>query len=520
MPALFASEADRDFARSVARLNATNPFLPERIAAEREALGEAFQAAGAEWNKLPPQAKAHAHHEALVERCAAVMVALRRNLAGQPAGQGAAGRMQKRAWREEAELYAELAGFWLYQTHASRFDVLVRAELGGEGSGAKPDFFGTFRADAERWLALPGVELLEREPVPHLFAVAFQIRRAFHHVFRGLVGGSAPMARLRAAIWQSIFTRDLRRYRRGLHGRMGDFATLVTGPSGTGKELVARAVGLSRYRAYDARRQRFEDEEAERFFPLNLSALSPTLIESELFGHRRGAFTGAVSDRAGWMEVCPASGAVFLDEIGEVDGSIQVKLLRVLQARTFQRLGETEARPFRGKIIAATNRDLATEMRAGRFREDFYYRLCSDLVETPSLRAQLDDAPGELAVLVGHVAGRLVGAEEGELFAREALEWIEARLGRDYPWPGNFRELEQCVRNLLVRGEYRPAAARGAPVEGEGGWDARLAPGRLTAEELLRLYTRHVHGLEGGNIEATARRLDLDRRTVRARLGP
>jgi transcriptional regulator with GAF, ATPase, and Fis domain len=102
------------------------------------------------------------------------------------------------------------------------------------------------------------------------------------------------------------------------------------------------------------------------------------LIESELFGHRRGAFTGALADRAGWMEVCPPAGAVFLDEIGEVDSSIQVKLLRVLQSRAFQPLGGTDTRRFEGKIIAATNRDLPVEIRAGRFREDFYYRLCSD----------------------------------------------------------------------------------------------------------------------------------------------
>src|SRR4030095_10303350 len=116
------------------------------------------------------------------------------------------------------------------------------------------------------------------------------------------------------------------------------------------------------------------------FYALNPSALSPTLIESELFGHRRGAFTGAVQDRAGWLEVCPATGTVFLDEIGELDPAIQVKLLRVLQSRTFQRLGDTRDRPFLRKLIAATNRDLGREMAAGEFRKDFYYRLCSDFV--------------------------------------------------------------------------------------------------------------------------------------------
>jgi len=120
-----------------------------------------------------------------------------------------------------------------------------------------------------------------------------------------------PAARLRASIWQSIFTHDMRRYRRTLYARMGEFATLITGPSGTGKELVARAIAQSRYVPFDADRMAFPGEEAAAFFPINISALSPTLVESELFGHRRGAFTGAVADRKGWLETCPSSAPCF-----------------------------------------------------------------------------------------------------------------------------------------------------------------------------------------------------------------
>jgi transcriptional regulator with GAF, ATPase, and Fis domain len=378
------------------------------------------------------------------------------------------------------------------------------------------DFYPVFRADTEARFALPGLrEALGPQDAPHLFASAFQIRRAFHNIFRSLVGGSLPMARLRAAIWQSIFSHDLVRYRRVLHARMGDFATLITGPSGTGKELVARAIALSRYIPYEPKRGGFAGDFTTGFFPLNLAALSPTLIESELFGHRRGAFTGALADRAGWMEVCPPAGAVFLDEVGEIDTGIQVKLLRVLQSRTFQPLGGTESRRFEGKIIAATNRDLRAEIRAGRFREDFYYRLCSDQLATPSLREQLDAAPDDLGTLVTHIAGRLLGEDEAGEFAASALAWIEKNLGARYAWPGNFRELEQCMRNLLLRGEYRPTGplVRGAAED----WNTLIESGALTAEELLRRYTRLVFA-QARTIEETARRLDLDRRTVKARL--
>lgn len=496
---------DRAFAAAVRRINACNPFLPERIAAERAALGGEFVERGADWNTRPPAARPSPNHDALTRRCGEAMVRVR---AHWPADGVVA--------REDAANYEALVGYWLYQAYATRFDAFILAALDGRG-GERVDFYSAFKADAEAAFTLPGLaEHIGRQEVPHLFASAFQIRRAFHSIFRSLVGGSAPMARLRAAIWQSIFTHDLVRYRRGLHARMADFATLITGPSGTGKELVARAIAMSRYVPYDPRRGGFIGDFSAGFFPLNLAALSPTLIESELFGHRRGAFTGALSDRAGWMEVCPPSGAVFLDEIGEVGTDIQVKLLRVLQSRAFQPLGSTESRRFAGKIIAATNRDLTAEIRAGRFREDFYYRLCSDQLATPALREQLDAAPDELETLVRHVAGRLLDAEETEGFTRETLQWIEANLGRRYAWPGNFRELEQCVRNLILRGDYRPAGSLLREVPDD--WNRLIESGSLTAEELMRRYTRLIYA-QTGTIEETARRLDLDRRTVKARLG-
>ena len=146
------------------------------------------------------------------------------------------------------------------------------------------------------------------EPVDpaHLFALGFQARRAFHHIFRQIFGASLPAARLRARVWRSVFTHNVRRYRTVLYDRMDDIPTLITGESGTGKELVARAIALSRYVPFDARTHAFAADPGAGFWAVNLSALSPTLIESELFGHRRGAFTGAVLDRPGWL-VRPAA---------------------------------------------------------------------------------------------------------------------------------------------------------------------------------------------------------------------
>jgi transcriptional regulator with GAF, ATPase, and Fis domain len=299
---------------------------------------------------------------------------------------------------------------------------------------------------------------------------------------------------------------------------MGDVTTLVCGPSGTGKELVARAIGFSRYIPFDPKAGAFADDFAGSFHPLNLSALSPTLIESELFGHRKGSFTGAVADRAGWLEVCRPHGTIFLDEIGDVDPAIQVKLLRVLQTRAFQRIGETAPRAFRGKIVAATNRDLAREMRAGRFREDLYYRLCADLLVTPSLREQLEASPGELRPILRFIARRLVGTgTEAETVAAEAEVWIEKHLGRDYPWPGNVRELEQCVSNVLIRKAYIPT--RPPTVDPRDALARDAAAGTLTADELLRRYCTLVYA-QAGSWQEAARRLDLDHRTVKDKVDP
>jgi transcriptional regulator with GAF, ATPase, and Fis domain len=245
---------------------------------------------------------------------------------------------------------------------------------------------------------------------------------------------------------------------------------------------------------------------------VNLSALSANLIESELFGHRRGAFTGAVADHAGWLETCTDCGTVFLDEIAELDPPLQVKLLRVLQSRRFQRVGETREREFTGKIIAATNRDLVEERSAGRFRSDLYYRLCADVIRTPTLREQLADSPEDLAHLVELLCTRIVGEAETATLRREVLSWIEKALGASYTWPGNVRELEQCVRNVLVRGEYHPE-----PVRSSGDLGSELERGELSAEDLLRRYCTLVYA-RTGSYEEAARRLGLDRRTVKAKV--
>ena len=277
--------------------------------------------------------------------------------------------------------------------------------------------------------------------------------------------------------------------------------------------------GCSRHRflalrSFDDRRLAFPGEETATFFPINISALSPTLVESELFGHRRGSFTGAIADRKGWLETCPASGSVFLDELGDLDPTIQVKLLRVIETRTFHPVGDTASRQFQGKLIAATNRDLAADIQKGRFREDLYYRLCSDQITTPSLAEQIGGAPHLLQELVVYMARRIAGAESDEL-AREVIAWIAQNLEPGYAWPGNYRELEQCIKNVLIRRDYRPSRSKAEDPLDQFTIDLRA--GHLTAEQLVSGYCTLVYR-QTGSYEETARRLGIDRRTVKSKV--
>ena len=501
---LFETAEDRHHAEAIARLVYCNPFLPERMECERQALGAEFVESELAWHFGSDPSGARPNLAALQRRVEAVAARTRARLVD-----GAAASLQ------ELRAYEDLVMYLLYYRNKPVFEQLILAEPRKVTPRELAEAYERFVADVGHFLGMPGVTFPDDYEAPVLFACFFQIRRAFAQIFNHIVGGSMPAARLRAAAWQSIFTHDMRRYRRVMYDRMGDITTLITGPSGTGKELVARAIGHSRYIPFDPRKKEFTEDFAGSFHPLNLSAMSPTLIESELFGHRRGAFTGALEDRAGWMEVCPPLGTVFLDEIGELDPAIQVKLLRVLQTRTFQRLGDTATRTFRGKIIAATNRDLGQEMADGGFRKDFYYRLCSDIIQTPTLREQVAGSPRELRNLILFIAERVAGAEEAEAVAAEVYDWIREHLDDDYAWPGNFRELEQCVRNVLIRMDYRPPRANASRPAEQLAED--LQAGRMTAEELLRRYCALVYG-QTRNYEETARRLGLDRRTVKSKV--
>ncbi|MBI4083900.1 MAG: sigma-54-dependent Fis family transcriptional regulator [Candidatus Lambdaproteobacteria bacterium] len=500
----FLNPRDREFMTSLSRFSYCNPFLLERVEHQRELLGRDFREPERHWTvDGPHRDPTRANRRKITERVESLLPKLRERLT-----KGVV------PTDSEALLYQDAVFFLLYYRFDDRLTAAVVKAVDGQEGNTRFEYYSEFQREWDRFLLVRGARSLTEHQPAHLFACFFQICRAFRHVFYYIVGSSEPAARLRASVWESIFTHDMRRYRDVLYRRMGDMTTLVTGPTGTGKELVARAIGLSRFIAFDTKTMTFSDDFAGTFHALNLSALPSTLVESELFGHRRGAFTGALQDRQGWLEICGAGGTVFLDEIGDLDPSVQVKLLRVLQTRTFQRLGETKERRFEGKIIAATNRDVGRAMRGGQLREDFYYRLCSDVVNTPSLAERLRESPDELRELLTYILRRTVGDGAEDLVAN-VESWIVNRLGPGYDWPGNIRELEQCVRSVLIHREYRPPRAPALPALEE--FRNGIHDGTLTADELMRRYCTLMY-FRTGSYEEAARRLGMDRRTVKSRI--
>jgi DNA-binding NtrC family response regulator len=283
------------------------------------------------------------------------------------------------------------------------------------------------------------------------------------------------------------------------------------GETGTGKGAAAAAIGLSGFIPFEPKRSAFAHGFRESFVPIHLNEYPESLFESEIFGHRKGAFTGAVDNHEGVLARCKPHGTVFFDEIGEATLPVQVKLLRVLQDRVYAPVGSRERQRFSGRIVAATHRSLSELRAEGAMRDDFYYRLCSNVIEVPPLRVRIAEAPSELDELVSHLCTRITGSGGAEL-ASEVVAALQRDLGARYAFPGNVRELEQCVRRVLINGscvrDEKIASGKGSAL------GARLERGELDAESLLDLYCALLYARSSSYVEV-ARITGLDRRTVK-----
>jgi two-component system response regulator HydG len=278
-----------------------------------------------------------------------------------------------------------------------------------------------------------------------------------------------------------------------------DATVLIQGESGTGKEIVARAI------------QRQSLRKDGPFVVINCSAYPSTLLESELFGHEKGAFTGAVRQKPGRFEQADG-GTVFLDEIGEIPPEAQIKLLRIIQTHKFERLGGEKTISVNVRLIAATNKDLLEEVKAGRFREDLYYRLNVIPIHLPPLRERRNDIP-----LLAHHFLRHFAAEQDKDLSELSVETM--RLLMDYTWPGNVRELENSIEHAAVLSKgTRSIEVSHLP---SGIWaqasDQGLPPTPTMAQHERDLLKQTLE-VCGWNKKEAARRLGISRSTLYEKL--
>ncbi len=468
-----------EFFKMIAEAAFSNPFGDKRVEIDRQIVGADETV---HW---------HSTLEPLLRKLAEHIDALKKS----------GGIVIDRNGKEEVRAIGISVLFHIFHRYMERFDQLIEDQINAGDESVRAPFafqcledlieYGFKREDARRYVAM-----------------FYQIRRAYYFISTGLVGESPVMKKLRAQLWDNIFTHEIAWYESCLWDRMEDFSTLLLGETGSGKGAAAAAIGRSGFIPFNPNTQKFEESFTRAFVSINLSQYPESLIESELFGHRKGAFTGAIEKHEGIFSRCSAYGAIFLDEIGDVSIPIQIKLLQVLQERTFSPVGSHEKLRFKGRVIAATNKSIDELRRTGEFRDDFYYRLCSDIITVPPLRERIRETPKELEMLASHLLERICGSD----LKLPIIGKLKEDVGRNYAWPGNVRELEQAIRRIMITGSYTGDAA--VESQSDSSLEQAMESGNLSAKELVEKYCRDLYDVYG-NYGEVARRTGLDWRTVK-----
>lgn len=474
--------SDREFFQLVSRASFTNPFSDQRLEIDRKI---SKSRPGTTWLEVRP--------EAIKE--------VRRRIAELD---GSRTLNIDDFQASDRQLIEHVFLFNVYHQYNEQFDKLIDQQAGAGEKLLKV----VFADEAVAKLRRRG---FSAERARHYFSLFYQIRRAFYYIERGLVGRCDSMKKLRTDLWNNIFTYDILHYESMLWDKMEDFSTLLLGPTGCGKGAAAAAIGRSGFIPFDEKSQVFAESFTEMFVPINLSQYAESLLESELFGHKKGAFTGAVASHDGLFALCSRHGSIFLDEIGEVSTQIQIKLLQVLQERIFSPVGGHQRLSFHGRVIAATNRSIDQLRIDGKFRDDFYYRLCSDCIYVPGLQQRIREDAGELDDMIAVTIKRIVGHESPEM-VETVKEVIGKRLGGDYHWPGNVRELAQCVRRVIIKRDYE--GDKVCRTSGGSEFVKDIEAGTLDGQSVLAGYCSSLYK-KHGTYEEVARITKLDRRTVK-----
>jgi DNA-binding NtrC family response regulator len=510
------------FLENVAALLSTNPFVPAWVDRVQACLGDRYRPGLPVW--CSRNAEIDDNHRLIGERLAELLPKVRNRLRD---GFPATGR--------ERAIYVNAAILALYGNFAGALARIV-AE-----NAVKVPFWGQFE---KGYTALLAIEGLDAPPAADLLALFYQMYRAWYFPWKLIPGAAPATARARAQILEACVGKDVAAYyRQGLWRTMAEQPVLITGETGTGKELAARCIAGGRFIAFDVQTRRFAAAPLSGLHVVNLSEASSSLFESQLCGHVRGAFTGASEDAPGYLGLAAKGETLVLDEFGEITNDMQVKLLRPVENKVYRRVGERETRLVEARILLSTNRDLGAMVRRGKFREDLYTRVNVLRVVMPPLRRILREAPDErLYYVKGFVAEMLPQSPE----TWDALAYkIDAGIARHRAgetWRGNLRALRNHVRQALLSSGVVPDGTDRQPDTGQEpgsvatSSDRRapssrrrqesdrpeeaslLAPDALSRGLSLDDWNRYIvtstFAMCGRNKSETARRLGVDWRTV------
>jgi len=485
-----SQERSFQFLEKVSAAAIANPFSHERDSIDAEIVSQ--------WMPERPSKAADA------ELIASFARDVLSHFFSQASAQGSLSPAQKKIL-EDSALFA------VFHKYMDQFDDFIRKQNATAGVSLELPFASQVESD----LASYGF----KKQAAHYIAVFFQMRRAFFFISQFVGGASEPVRILRERLWRTLFTSDLRQFISTLFDKMESYSVLLLGETGVGKGQAAAALGRSAYIPFDLKSRKFDASFLDVFISANISEYPETLVESELFGHKKGSFTGALENHSGLFGQTHPNGVLFLDEIGELDAPLQVKLLRVLQERVFSPVGSHEKKRFSGRLIAATNALLEEKVHAGSFRADLYHRLASDVIFIPSLRDRFAGAQEEKKILLSKIVERLLGHADA-LQEERIARILKRAVPVDYNWPGNLREFEQVVRRVILHGDALDLGHLGLErresVQGniEGVAGLRWEKLQWTADELMSRYARSAYDALG-SYEKVAQKLQVDWRTVK-----
>ena len=429
---------------------------------------------------------------------------------------------------EQLEIYVGGALYCLWIETAPRVQALI------DDDAVHVPWFEAF---VTRYRALFGYKGITLPDPGHLLALFYQWRRAWYYPATLLAGRSPCAQAARHAVFRAGILGETCHYAGSLYATLHTVPVLITGETGTGKEIAAKSVARSRYIPFNPRTKRFARKHTEDYHIQNLVAVPHELLASTLFGHTKGSYTGANDDAPGLFGLLTEGVVLCFDEIGELPSWAQAMLLRPLQSRDYLRVGEQVARSFDGRPIFSTNRDLEAMVREGKFRADLLERMNLARIHLPSLRQRYQESPDELVHCVRTFVQKVyhTPAEVESWTARvvEALykDW------QTFPWDRNLRALENYTKRFIfdADGKAAPEPAPPPPVErrhdtepppntraavtvavpSSGMIGPEAKKGNVSAKRVLRSYLKHLLERNGGSVAKTARDAQMDPRAVR-----